>query len=149
MRAIVQRVSRASVSIDGATVGQIDRGLLVYVGVGHGDGNDDVAYIAGKIRHLRIFEDEAGKMNLDVVDVGGRVLLISNFTLYGDARKGRRPAFIEAAAPDVAVRLYEDVCEQVRNLGVDVETGRFQQTMAVESINDGPINLLIDSRKTA
>lgn len=147
MRALVQRVSSASVTIDGAIVGRIDRGLLVYLGVGHGDGEAEVEFMANKIRYLRIFEDDEGKMNRDVSEAGGDVLVVSSFSLYGDARKGRRPAFTDAAAPDLANRLYEHLCERLRALGVRVDTGRFQQTMAVASVNDGPINMLIDSRK--
>lgn len=147
MRALVQRVSRASVTVDGEVVGRIEHGLLAFLGVGHGDGDAEVEFIAAKIRHLRIFEDDDGKMNRDVGDAGGAVLLVSSFSLYGDARKGRRPAFTDAAPPDHANRLYEQVGERLRTLGVHVETGRFQQTMAVESVNDGPINMLIDSRK--
>lgn len=146
MRAIVQRVSRASVTVEGEVVGRIDRGLLVYVGVGQGDNDADVEHIANKIRYLRIFEDADGKMNLDVNDAGGGILVVSNFTLYGDARKGRRPAFTDAAPPDIASALYERICARIRELGITVEMGRFRQTMAVEAVNDGPINLLLDSR---
>ncbi len=147
MRALIHRVSRASVTIDGNVVGRIDRGLLVYLGVGHGDGEAEVEFMANKIRFLRIFEDEAGKMNRDVGEAGGAALVVSSFSLYGDARKGRRPAFIDAAPPELANALYERLCERLRGLDLNVETGRFQQTMAVESVNDGPINILLDSGK--
>ncbi|MBX3394414.1 MAG: D-tyrosyl-tRNA(Tyr) deacylase [Phycisphaerae bacterium] len=146
MRAIVQRVSKARVTVAGELTGQIERGLLVYVGVGQDDVDADAEFIAGKIRFLRVFEDRDGKMNIDVADIGGAVLLVSNFSLYADCRKGRRPAFVDAAPPAKANELYERVCEKVRSLGVRVETGRFQQTMAVEAVNDGPINIWLDSR---
>lgn len=146
MRAIVQRVSKASVTVAGEVTGQVERGLLAYVGVGHDDGEADAEFIANKIRFLRIFEDRDGKMNIDVADIGGAVILVSNFSLYADCRKGRRPAFVDAAPPAKANELYERVCERVRSLGVRVETGRFQQTMAVEAVNDGPINIWLDSR---
>lgn len=146
MRAIVQRVSKARVTVAGELTGQIERGLLVYVGVGQDDCDADAEFIAGKIRFLRAFEDRDGKMNIDVADIGGAVLLVSNFSLYADCRKGRRPAFVDAAPPAKANELYERVCEKVRSLGVRVETGRFQQTMAVEAVNDGPINIWLDSR---
>ncbi len=146
MRAIVQRVASASVTVDEKMVGRIDRGLLVYVGVGHGDGAEDVAYLANKVAYLRIFEDDAGKMNRDVTQVGGAVLVISNFTLHADTRQGRRPAFTDAAPAEVAVALYEDFCTALRGLGLTVETGVFRERMLVASENEGPINITIDSK---
>ncbi len=147
MGAVIQRVSRARVTIDGEEVGGIGPGLLAYVGVAEGDDEADGAYIVGKIRYLRVFPDAAGKMNLDVAAAGGSVLVVSNFTLLGDARKGRRPAFTGAADPAIANSLYETLCGQLREAGLDVQTGRFQKTMAVEAVNEGPINILVDSRR--
>ncbi len=147
MRAVIQRVSRARVTIGGEDVGAIGPGLLAYVGVAEGDDEADGAYIADKIRHLRVFKDAAGKMNLDVAAVGGAVLVVSNFTLLGDARKGRRPAFTAAAEPTIANDLYEKLCDRLRAAGIEVRTGRFQEMMAVEAVNDGPINILVDSRR--
>lgn len=146
MRAIVQRVSSASVEIAGEIVGQIEKGLLVYVGVAADDAPADAEQLAAKIAHLRIFEDEAGKMNLDVSAVGGNILVVSNFTLLADTRQGRRPAFIAAAKPDAADALYQTVCEKLRGLGRSVQTGRFREHMAIKSINDGPINIIIDTK---
>ena len=146
MRAIVQRVSRASVTVAGETVGRIDRGLLVYVGVAAGDEPRDAEYLANKVAHLRIFEDDAGKMNLDVAAAGGAILAVSNFTLLADCREGRRPAFVGAAPPDAARPLFDDFCEKLRGLGRRVETGRFGERMSVEAANDGPINIVLDSR---
>ena len=150
MRAVVQRVTSAAVSVGGETVGQIDRGLLVFVGVEHGDGPPDVAYIANKIRDLRVFEDPTDPsrhLNRSVTDVGGSVLVVSQFTLAGDCRKGRRPSFDAAAAPQIAAPLYEDVVRELRNSGLSVATGAFQATMSVSLVNDGPVTLLLDSRK--
>ncbi len=147
MRAVIQRVSRARVTIDGEDVGAIGPGLLAYVGVTEGDDETDGAYVADKIRHLRVFKDAAGKMNLDVAAAGGAVLVVSNFTLLGDARKGRRPAFTAAADPTIANELYEKLCDRLREAGLEVQTGRFQEMMAVEAVNDGPINILVDSRR--
>jgi len=150
VRAVVQRVLRASVTIGDRTAGQIDRGLLVFVGVERGDGPADVNYIAGKIRELRLFEDPAGSsrhLNLSIADVGGSVLVVSQFTLAGDCRKGRRPSFDQAAPPDVARPLYEDVVRELRSGGINTETGEFQATMQVSLVNDGPVTLLLDSRK--
>ncbi len=146
MRAIVQRVRSASVEIAGERVGRIERGLLVYVGVAADDNASDAEQLASKIAHLRIFEDDAGKMNLDVSAIGGAILVVSNFTLMADTRQGRRPAFIAAARPDAADALYQTVCEKLRNLGLPVQTGRFRESMAVSSINDGPINILLDTK---
>jgi len=147
MRAIVQRVSHAAVTVQGEVVGKIDRGLLVYAGVATGDGPEDVDYIANKVRHLRIFEDDADKMNLDVAQSGESVLVISNFTLLADARQGRRPAFTRAAEPDAADELYEQLCEKLRQLGLTVETGRFGAMMSVAAANNGPVNILLDSKR--
>jgi len=147
MRAVVQRVSEASVNVDDETCGAITSGLLVFLGVARDDEAEDVSYLANKITHLRIFPDDDGRMNRDVLDAGGGVLVVSNFTLLGDARKGRRPAFANAAAPDRAEVLYEQFCATVRAYGVTVATGRFQTTMRVRSINDGPVTLLLDSKR--
>ena len=147
MRAVVQRVSEARVRVDGQVVGEIARGLLVLLGVSGQDTAADVTYIASKIRGLRIFPDEQGRMNRSVEDIGGAVLLVSQFTLYGDARGGRRPSFIQAAPPDTAKALYEDAVRELRGAGLLVETGVFQADMQVELINDGPITLLLDSSK--
>jgi D-aminoacyl-tRNA deacylase len=147
MRAVVQRVSEARVRVAGQVVGEIARGLLVLLGVSGQDTAADVTYIASKIRGLRIFPDEQGKMNRSVEDIRGAVLLVSQFTLYGDARGGRRPSFIAAAPPDQAKALYEDAVREVRGAGLPVETGVFQADMQVELINDGPITLLLDSSK--
>lgn len=146
MRAIVQRVSSASVTVDDKVVGRIGRGLLVYLGVGQGDGADDVSYLANKVAYLRIFEDDAGKMNRDVSQIGGDVLVVSNFTLHADTRQGRRPAFTDAAPAEVANALYEDFCTALRGLGLHVETGVFRERMNVASENEGPINIIIDSK---
>lgn len=147
MRAVVQRVSRAKVTVDGRVAGQIAGGLLVLVGVANSDGPSDVQYIAGKIRDLRIFPDEDGKMNRSIVDARGEVLLISQFTLAGDARKGRRPSFDGAAAPEVAQALYQDVARELREGGLTVETGVFQAQMDVELVNHGPVTILLDSKR--
>jgi D-aminoacyl-tRNA deacylase len=146
MRAVVQRVSRASVRVAGETIGAIEGGLCVLVGVGRGDEPADAALLAEKIVNLRIFEDDAGKMNLDLMATGGALLAISQFTLFGDVRKGRRPSFTEALEPAAAAALFESFCEACRKLGARVETGRFRAEMAVELINDGPVTILIDTR---
>ncbi|MFO7957847.1 MAG: D-aminoacyl-tRNA deacylase [Candidatus Brocadiia bacterium] len=147
MRAVVQRVSSAEVTVAGRHVGAIGKGLLVLLGVGEGDEEEDAHYIAGKLAGLRIFDDEQGRLNLSVQDVGGRVLLVSQFTLYGDCRKGRRPSFTRAAGPEKAESLYEEVAARLRDAGVEVETGRFQAEMAVSLTNDGPVTILLDSEK--
>lgn len=147
MRAVVQRVSRASVTVGDHTVGEIGRGLLVLLGVNEKDTETDVEYLAEKIAGLRVFEDEAGKMNRSVGDVGGAVLAVSQFTLYGDVRRGKRPSFDEAASPEVARRLYELFVERIRAGGLRCETGRFQATMRVELVNEGPVTILLDSKK--
>ena len=147
MRAVVQRVTRAKVTVDNHPVGQIEAGMLVYLGVAQGDGDVDVAYMVDKLSHLRIFGDEAGKMNLSVQDIKGQILLVSQFTLCGDCRKGRRPGFDLAAPPDVADALYETVVSGLRSVDIPVETGKFQAHMHVACENDGPVTFLLDSRK--
>ena len=147
MRAVVQRVSRASVKVDGELTGEIAQGLLVLLGVAQEDGESDVAYLADKVAGLRIFEDEAGKMNLSVGEVGGAVLAVSQFTLFGDVRRGKRPSFDAAARPEQAKALYENFVERIRALGLRCETGRFQEMMEVDLVNSGPVTILLDSRK--
>lgn len=147
MRAVVQRVTFARVRVDDRVVGEIQRGLLVFVGVEKGDGPDDIAYIAGKMNDLRIFEDAAGKMNLSLADAGGSALVVSQFTLCGDCRRGRRPSFDDAEAPSTARPLYEGLVNALRELHVKVETGEFQAHMDVELTNDGPVTILLDSRR--
>ena len=147
MRAVVQRVAEASVTVDGAVVGQISRGFLVLLGITHNDTNDDVLWIASKIAGLRVFEDSEGKMNLALADVAGSVLLVSQFTLYGDCRKGRRPSFVDAARPEAAIPLYQAVAAELRGLGINVQTGTFQAHMDVRLLNDGPVTLLLDSQR--
>jgi D-tyrosyl-tRNA(Tyr) deacylase len=147
VRAVVQRVSSARVRVDGAVVGEIGRGLLVLLGVARTDTPADVAVIAGKIAGLRIFDDDAGKMNLAVGEVRGGVLVVSQFTLLGDCRGGRRPSYIDAAPPEIANALYESVVTALRDSGLAVATGTFRAHMAVELVNDGPVTLLLDSQK--
>jgi D-tyrosyl-tRNA(Tyr) deacylase len=144
MRVVIQRVSRASVRIAGETAAEIGRGLLVLLGVTHWDTLADARWLAEKIAGLRIFEDGEGKMNLGIADVRGSVLVVSQFTLYGDCRKGRRPSFIRAAPPDIAVPLYEAFIDAVKALGLPVATGRFGAMMDVELVNDGPVTLILD-----
>src|SRR5690554_1040215 len=146
MRAVIQRVKKASVSVDGKIVGQIDAGLVVLLGITHSDTEKDAKYLAEKISNLRIFEDENNKLNLSVLDIGGHILSISQFTLYGDCRKGRRPSFTEAAEPKIAQNLYEQFNMYLEQLGVKVEKGIFQSYMQVELINDGPVTMLLDSK---
>lgn len=148
MRAVVQRVTESSVTVDGQITGATDEGLVVLIGVEEGDTDKDVRYIADKVLGLRIFEDENEKMNLSVKDVGGSILAISQFTLLGDVRKGKRPSFITAEDPEIANRLYQQVCENIRNQGIKVETGIFQAHMLVKINNNGPVTILLDSRKT-
>jgi D-aminoacyl-tRNA deacylase len=147
MRAVVQRVSRASVRVQGELVGEIGIGLLVLLGVGQEDGEADADYLAEKVAGLRIFEDDGGKMNLSVTEVGGAVLAVSQFTLFGDVRRGKRPSFDAAARPERARELYEYFVERVRGMGLRCETGRFQAMMEVELVNSGPVTILIDSKK--
>ena len=148
MRAVVQRVSSARVRVDGAVVGAIDRGFMVLLGVGREDGDADVQYIAGKIHDVRVFPDDEGRMNRSIVDISGAVLVVSQFTLYGDVRRGRRPSFIDAAEPARANALYEAVVASLRSRGLTVATGVFQADMQVELVNDGPVTLLLDSSRT-
>ena len=149
MRACVQRVSRAEVAVGGETVGRIGRGMLVLLGVAADDSEADARQLAGKIAGLRIFEDAQGKMNLALADVGGAMLVVSQFTLLGDCRKGRRPSFTGAAAPELAEKLYQVFVRTVAAQGIEVATGRFREHMEVELVNDGPVTLLLDSRQLA
>lgn len=148
VRAVVQRVSEASVRVGGEVVGQIGRGLVVLLGVGQGDAPEDALYLAEKTLHLRIFPDEAGQMNRSVTDVQGGILVVSQFTLYGDARKGRRPGYSDAAGPEEATRLYEYFVDCLRPSGLEVATGVFRAMMEVALVNQGPVTLLLDSKKT-
>lgn len=147
MRAVIQRVSEASVEISGEIVGETGAGLLVLLAVASDDTRGDADYLADKIINLRIFVDDEGKMNRSVLETGGEVLVVSQFTLYGDVRRGRRPSYSDAAEPEVANALYEYFVERVRSLGVKVETGVFQAMMKVSLVNDGPVTILVDSRK--
>lgn len=147
MRAVIQRVSEASVTVDGTVVGQIGRGFLVLLGITHKDTSEDVSWMATKIAGLRVFEDDDGKMNLALADVAGSVLLVSQFTLYGDCRKGRRPSFVDAARPEVAVPLYQAVAAELCGQGINVQTGTFQAHMDVRLLNDGPVTMLLDSHR--
>ncbi|MCB9384319.1 MAG: D-tyrosyl-tRNA(Tyr) deacylase [Bryobacterales bacterium] len=147
MRAVIQRVRQASVTVDGAVSGAIGKGLLILLGVGEGDGEADARYLAEKTAGLRIFEDETGKMNLSVEEIGGGALVVSQFTLYGDVRRGRRPSFDGAAKPAEADRLYRHFCELLRAKGLEVQTGVFQAMMDVELLNEGPVTILLDSSK--
>src|SRR6266576_1662072 len=148
MRAVVQRVSRAKVAVDGRVTGEIGAGLMILLVVGGADTSTVAASMAEKCANLRIFEDDQGKMNRSLLDVKGSVLVVSQFTLYGDARGQRRPSFISAAPPEQAKALYEDFCEALRKLGVSVATGIFQAMMSVELVNEGPVTILLDSEKT-
>jgi D-aminoacyl-tRNA deacylase len=147
MRAVIQRVSRAKVAVSGQTAGEIGPGLLVLLGVGAGDTREDADYLADKTIGLRIFEDGEGKMNLSVADAGGALLVVSQFTLYGDVRRGKRPSFDAAAPPQPARELYEYFVERVRAAGLRCETGRFQEMMQVDLTNEGPVTILLDSAK--
>jgi D-aminoacyl-tRNA deacylase len=146
MRVVVQRSKNAKVTVSGDITGQISKGLVLLVGVTHSDTEEDAAFLADKIVNLRIFEDEAGKMNLSLLDVGGEILSVSQFTLYGDCRKGRRPNFMEAARPEQANKLYERFNGFLREKGIKVETGIFGAMMDVELINDGPVTLIVESK---
>jgi D-aminoacyl-tRNA deacylase len=148
MRAVVQRVSSASVSVEGKIVGEIGHGLLVLLGIAATDTAADAAYLAEKIAGLRIFEDPAGKMNLSISDIGGAVLAVSQFTLLGDVRRGKRPSFDDAARPEQARELYEAFVAQIRRHGLRCETGQFQATMSVSLVNEGPVTILLDSAKS-
>ena len=147
MRCVIQRVTQASVTVDGEVIGSIGKGFMVLIGAGVEDAEKDVRYMVEKVPNLRIFEDEAGKMNLSLMDVGGEILAVSQFTLYGDARGSRRPSFIAAARPEKANELYEALVDGWRQRGVHVETGRFRAEMQVSLINDGPVTMLMDSTK--
>jgi D-tyrosyl-tRNA(Tyr) deacylase len=147
MRAVIQRVKEAKVKVDGEIVGRIGEGLLILLGVRKDDTEDDVSYLADKVIGLRIFEDDMGKMNFSISDVKGEILAVSQFTLYGDCRKGRRPSFDEAAAQHLAERIYNLFLEEIRKTGIKVETGRFGVLMDVHLINSGPVTILLDSRK--
>lgn len=147
MKAVIQRAENASVTVESQTAGRIEHGLVVLLGVTHEDTSKDAEYIAHKVAHLRIFEDENEKMNLSLRDVGGSILSISQFTLYGDTRKGRRPSFIKAARPDEADELYEQFNKLLREQGVHVETGQFGAKMDVQLTNNGPVTLIIDSKE--
>jgi D-tyrosyl-tRNA(Tyr) deacylase len=147
MRAVVQRVLSARCEVDGQLVSEIGRGLLVFLGIGKEDSVPDIDYIVDKIRHLRIFEDENQKTNLSISDVNGSIMVISQFTLYGDVRKGRRPSFDGAMPPEEAERLYNEVVSRLRTSGIKVETGRFREMMRISLINDGPMTILLDSRR--
>lgn len=145
MKVVVQRAKNAKVLVENEVVGEIEYGLMILVGVTHGDSEEDIQYLADKIVNLRIFEDEEGKMNLSLLDVKGSILSVSQFTLYGDTRKGRRPSFINAAKPDIANTLYERLNEVIREKGVNVETGKFGAMMDVQFTNEGPVTLIIES----
>ncbi len=147
MRAVVQRVTRASVRVEAETVGEIGKGLVVLLGVARDDTEEDAEYLAEKIGLLRVFDDSEGRMNLSVTDTGGALLVVSQFTLYGDVRRGLRPSWIEAAAPEVAEMLYEVFVTRARAHIGEVATGRFRSMMQVELVNDGPVTILLDSRK--
>ena len=147
MKALLHRVTGASVRVGSEVVGKIGQGLVVFVGVASGDTEKDVQYLAQKAANLRIFSDDAGRFNLSVLDIKGQLLLVSQFTLMADTRKGRRPSFIEAAPPEQAEELFEQFVKQVRSTGLRVETGRFQQYMQVEIHNDGPVTILLDSKE--
>lgn len=146
MRAVIQRVIRSSVVVEGRTVGEIDAGLLVLLGVARDDTTKDADYLVDKIVNLRIFNDEQGKMNLSLAGIGGAMLVVSQFTLYADARRGRRPSYTEAAEPDLANSLYEYFVERVKSTGLRVQTGVFQAAMAVSLVNDGPVTILLESK---
>jgi D-tyrosyl-tRNA(Tyr) deacylase len=146
MRTVIQRVTQSAVSVSGKIVGEIEKGLLVLLGVENNDTERDAQYLANKIINLRVFEDENGKMNKSLVETGGQMLVVSQFTLYGDCQKGRRPSFIQAAEPEKAKHLYEHFAYLVSKTGIRVESGRFQETMAVSLVNDGPVTLIIDSK---
>ncbi|MBB6061768.1 D-tyrosyl-tRNA(Tyr) deacylase [Thermosipho japonicus] len=147
MRAVVQRVKNAKVEVEGKTVGKIENGLLVLLGVGKDDDKKDIKYLSEKIINLRIFDDENGKMNLSLLDIKGELLIVSQFTLYGDCRKGRRPSYSESASPDIAKKLYEEFVNICKNYNLKVETGEFGAHMQVSLVNDGPVTLLLDSKK--
>ncbi len=144
MRALLQRVSHGKVSLDGKTIAEIEQGLVILLGVGEGDGQAEIDYLTKKIAHLRIFEDEAGKMNLSVLDVGGEAIVVSQFTLYADTKKGRRPSFVHAAHPDIAKPLVEQFTEALRSQGLQTQSGKFGGNMLVEIDNDGPVTIWME-----
>jgi D-tyrosyl-tRNA(Tyr) deacylase len=146
MRAVVQRVTESSVTVDGRTIGSIDSGLMVLLGVADGDTRQEADYLADKIAHLRIFEDQDGKMNRSLLEIGGELLVVSQFTLLGDCRKGRRPSFVKAAPPEIAVPLYEYFVEISKQKGIRVQAGKFGAMMAVSLVNDGPVTLIVESK---
>jgi D-tyrosyl-tRNA(Tyr) deacylase len=147
MKAVIQRVHSAQVYVDDRLTGKIGKGLLVFVGVGKGDGEEDISYMVSKLPDLRIFEDPSGKFNLSLKEIKGEMLLVSQFTLYGDCKKGRRPSFTEAEEPSVAKNLYERLIHRLKEQGLPIETGEFQAKMDVHLVNDGPVTLLLDSKK--
>lgn len=147
MRVVIQRVSQAEVVIENQSVGKIERGFMILVGIHEEDGPEDVAYLVRKISKLRVFEDEAGKMNLGIQEINGSILSVSQFTLYADTKKGNRPSFIEAARPEKAIPLYESFNQQLRDLAIPVETGEFGADMSVSLVNDGPVTIIIDTRE--
>lgn len=147
MRAVVQRVKEASVTVDNQIVGKISKGLLVFLGVGEGDNETDLTYLVDKTLGLRIFQDENDKMNLSVEDINGEILVISQFTLFGDVRKGKRPSFIKSAHPEIGNKFYEEFITKINKSGIKVESGEFGAHMDIDLINDGPVTILIDSKK--
>ena len=147
MRALIQRVSEASVRVDGDIVGQIDAGLLVLLGVGEGDTEEDLDFLVKKISGMRIFADDAGKMNLSLSQINGKILLVSQFTLHADTRKGNRPSFVKAAKPEIAEAMYEQMAQKLREHGIGVETGKFAADMKVSLLNDGPVTIWLDSEE--
>ena len=147
MRAVVQRVASASVTVNGKLISEIGKGLLIFHGVAHEDTTADLNYLANKVANLRIFEDEEGRMNRSLLEIGGEALVVSQFTLYGDCRKGRRPSFIDAAPPDKAEALYQQFIKSLSSKGISVKAGIFQAMMGVELVNDGPVTILLDSSK--
>jgi D-tyrosyl-tRNA(Tyr) deacylase len=147
MRAVIQRVKEARVEVEGEVAGRIGEGILLFLGIRKDDTQDDIKYLVEKVLGLRMFDDDAGKMNLSITDVGGEILVVSQFTLYGDCRKGRRPSFDEAASPDMAERLYDIFVEEVKKRGINVQTGRFRAIMDIHLTNSGPVTILLDSRR--
>jgi len=147
LRAVVQRVKNSEVKVDDNIIGSIDSGLLVFLGIGNEDAMDDIDYLIDKIVNLRVFEDQEGKMNLSALDLEKEIMIISQFTLYGDCRKGRRPSFFDAAPPDQAERLYDVFVNKIKNYDLKIATGEFQAMMDIDSVNDGPVTLLLDSNK--
>lgn len=147
MRAVIQRVKKATVKVEGQVISDISYGLLIFLGIAHDDSQADIEYMVKKIPHLRVFEDEEGKMNLSLLDTFGEALVISQFTLYGDCRKGRRPSFTDAAKPQDAISLYETFLRSLKSEGIKVKSGVFQAMMDVELLNDGPVTILLDSKK--